>query len=189
MMLLIIVFNDLLVQIPMAVLVGVMIMVSIGTFDWSSLTRFHKVPVTDTVVMVITVGTVVKTHDLSKGVLAGVILSAIFFVAKISKIHVEEAYEESTKKLVYQVSGQVFFASIDNLMKHFDFNADAKEVVIDFSDSHIWDDSAVAAIDKLVLKFRENDKDVQIVGLNKDSSQLVKRLAVHNKPNASVSNH
>jgi len=189
MMLLIIVFNDLLVQIPMAVLVGVMIMVSIGTFDWSSLTRFHKVPITDTVVMVITVGTVVKTHDLSKGVLAGVILSAIFFVAKISKIHVEEAYEESTKRLVYQVSGQVFFASIDNLMKHFDFNADAKEVVIDFSDSHIWDDSAVAAIDKLVLKFRENNKDVQIVGLNKDSSQLVKRLAVHNKPNASVSNH
>ncbi|WP_281976114.1 SulP family inorganic anion transporter [Halobacillus litoralis] len=185
MMLLIIVFNDLLVQIPMAVLVGVMVMVSIGTFDWSSLTRFHKVPLTDSVVMVVTVGTVVKTHDLSKGVLAGVILSAIFFVAKISKIHVEKVYEESTMTLVYKVRGQVFFASIENLLKHFDYNVDAKKVVIDFSDSHVWDDSAVAALDKLVLKYRENDVDVEMVGLNKDSSQLVKRLALHD----TLSNH
>lgn len=189
MMLLIIVFNDLLVQIPMAVLVGVMIMVSVGTFDWSSLTRFNRTPISDSVVMVVTVATVVKTHDLSKGVLAGVILSAIFFVAKISKIHVEEAYEKSSMKMVYKVSGQVFFASTDNLLKHFDYSIEAKEVEIDFSNAHVWDDSAVAAIDKLVLKFRENDIDVQVVGLNKDSSQLVKRLAVHNKSNASVSNH
>ncbi|RDY70223.1 SulP family inorganic anion transporter [Halobacillus trueperi] len=189
MMLLIISFNDLLVQIPMAVLVGVMIMVSIGTFDWSSLTKFHKTPITDSVVMVVTVGTVVKTHDLSKGVLAGVILSAIFFVAKISKVKVEEMYEESTMKMVYHVSGQVFFASTDNLLKHFDYTINAKKVEINFSDSHVWDDSAVAAIDKLVLKYREHGKDVEIVGLNKDSSQLVKKLAVHNKANATLSNH
>ncbi|CDQ21155.1 sulfate permease, SulP family [Halobacillus karajensis] len=189
MMLLIIVFNDLLVQIPMAVLVGVMIMVSIGTFDWSSLTKFHKTPISDSVVMVVTVGTVVKTHDLSKGVLAGVILSAIFFVAKISKVKVEEVYDESTKKMVYYVSGQVFFASTDNLMKHFDYTVNADKVEINFSDSHVWDDSAVAAIDKLVLKYREYGKDVEIVGLNKDSSQLVQKLAVHNKTNATLSNH
>ncbi|SFJ61952.1 sulfate permease, SulP family [Halobacillus dabanensis] len=189
MMLLIIVFNDLLVQIPMGVLVGVMIMVSIGTFDWSSLTKFHKVPISDSVVMVVTVATVVKTHDLSKGVLTGVILSAIFFVAKISKVKVEKVYEESTKKMVYHVSGQVFFASTDNLMKHFDYNVAADKVEINFSDSHVWDDSAVAAIDKLVLKYRENGKVVEIVGLNKDSSQLVQKLAVHNKENATLSNH
>ncbi|MBH0228664.1 SulP family inorganic anion transporter [Halobacillus yeomjeoni] len=185
MMLLIIVFNDLLVQIPMGVLVGVMVMVSIGTFDWSSLTKFNKAPITDSVVMVVTVGTVVKTHDLSKGVLAGVILSAIFFVAKISKVYVDETFEKETMKMVYNVSGQVFFASTDNLLKHFDFNIEAKQVEINFSNAHIWDDSAVAAIDKLVLKFKENDIDVKVVGLNKDSSQLMKRLAA----NATVSNH
>ncbi|WP_226576629.1 SulP family inorganic anion transporter [Halobacillus litoralis] len=189
MMTLIIAFNDILVQIPMAVLVGIMIMVSIGTFDWSSLTRLHKTPLTDTVVMIITVGTVVKTHDLSKGVLAGVILSAIFFVAKISKVHVEEVYQESTKKMVYHVTGQIFFASTDSLIKHFDYSVDAESVEIDFTDAHVWDDSAVAAIDKLVMKYRENNTDVEIVGLNKDSSQLVKKLAVHNKADASLSNH
>ncbi|GGC73504.1 putative sulfate transporter YbaR [Thalassobacillus devorans] len=188
-MLLIIVFQNVLVQIPMAVLVGVMIMVSIGTFDWSSLTKLHVMPKTDAAVMIVTVVTVVKTHDLSKGVLAGVILSAIFFVAKISSVHVAKKFEEQTRTLTYTVKGQVFFASVDNLIKHFDFNADADYVKIDFSHSHIWDDSAVAAIDKLVLKFREHDKDVEITGLNEDSSKLVKRLGVYHKADASLSNH
>lgn len=189
MMLLIIVFNNVLVQIPMAVLVGVMIMVSIGTFDWQSLTKFRRTPITDSVVMVVTVATVVKTHDLSKGVLAGVILSAIFFVVKISKVKVEEIYEKSTQTMVYRVKGEVFFASTDNLIEHFDYNVDAKQIQIDFSEAHIWDDSGVAAVDKLVIKFREHDKEVEIVGLNKDSSKLVDRLAIYHQPNASTSNH
>ncbi|MCA0969719.1 SulP family inorganic anion transporter [Halobacillus litoralis] len=189
MMLLIIVFNDLLVQIPMAVLVGVMIMVSIGTFDWSSLTKFKKAPITDSVVMVVTVGTVVQTHDLSKGVLAGVILSAIFFVVKISKVKVEETIDQHTQTLVYKVKGQVFFASTDNMIEHFNYGVDAKTVRIDFQEAHVWDDSAVAAIDKLVIKFREHGKNVEITGLNKDSSQLVDRLAVYDQSNASASNH
>ncbi|GEN53035.1 SulP family inorganic anion transporter [Halobacillus faecis] len=185
MMLLIIVFNDLLVQIPMAVLVGVMIMVSIGTFDWSSLTRFKKTPITDSIVMLVTVGTVVQTHDLSKGVIAGVILSAIFFVAKISKVKVEEVFDQNAEKMVYHVSGQVFFASTDSLIKHFDYDVQTSHVVIDFTHSHVWDDSAVAAIDKLVTKYEERDINVEIVGLNKDSSQLVQRLTVNDKLNAS----
>ncbi|WP_051348945.1 SulP family inorganic anion transporter [Bacillus sp. SB49] len=189
MMLLIIVFNDLLVQIPMAVLVGVMIMVSVGTFDWSSLTKFHKAPITDTAVMVITVGTVVMTHDLSRGVLAGVLLSAIFFAAKISKVHVERSLDEGAQKIVYRVSGQVFFASTENLIKQFDYTVDADHVEIDFTNAHLWDDSAVGAVDKLVIKFREHEKDVSVVGLNKDSSKLVERLAVYDKPGASASNH
>ncbi|MEC3883530.1 SulP family inorganic anion transporter [Halobacillus sp. HZG1] len=185
MMLLIIVFNDLLVQIPMAVLVGVMIMVSIGTFDWSSLTRFKKTPITDSIVMLVTVGTVVQTHDLSKGVIAGVILSAIFFVAKISKVKVEEVFDQNTEKMVYHVSGQVFFASTDSLLKHFDYDVKASQVVIDFTYAHVWDDSAVAAIDKLITKYEDRDIDVEIVGLNKDSSKLVRRLTVNDKLNAS----
>ncbi|WLR47665.1 SulP family inorganic anion transporter [Halobacillus litoralis] len=185
MMLLIIVFNDLLVQIPMAVLVGVMIMVSIGTFDWSSLTRFKKTPITDSIVMVVTVGTVVQTHDLSKGVIAGVILSAIFFVAKISKVKVEEVFDKNAERMVYHVSGQVFFASTDSLIKHFDYDVQTSHVVIDFTHAHVWDDSAVAAIDKLVTKYEERDINVEMVGLNKDSSQLVQRLTVNDKLNAS----
>ncbi len=183
-MLLIISFNDLLVQIPMAVLVGVMFMVSIGTFDWSSLTKFHKNPISDSVVMVVTVIAVVLTHNLSIGVLAGVILSAIFFVAKISKVHVEESLQAET--MTYYVSGQVFFASIESLMTQIDPQADAKEIHIDFTKAHVWDDSAVAAIDKLVTKFEENDKSVQIIGLNEASSDLVNRLAAYqNKAKAS----
>ncbi|MFD2637795.1 SulP family inorganic anion transporter [Piscibacillus salipiscarius] len=188
-MLLIIVFQDLLVQIPMAVLVGVMIMVSIGTFDWASLKNIHVMPKTDAAVMIVTVVTVVKTHDLSKGVLAGVILSAIFFVAKISSIKVEKFINEETETLVYRIKGQVFFASVENLLKQVDYKADVKNVQIDFTQAHIWDDSAVATIDKIVLKHREHGKQVDITGLNEDSSKLVERLAVHNKPNASLSNH
>nr|WP_079530580.1 SulP family inorganic anion transporter [Halobacillus hunanensis] len=183
-MLLIISFNDLLVQIPMAVLVGVMFMVSIGTFDWSSLTKFHRNPISDSVVMVVTVTAVVLTHNLSIGVLAGVILSAIFFVAKISKVHVEEKLQAET--MTYYVSGQVFFASIESLMNQVDLQADAKEIHIDFTKAHVWDDSAVAAIDKLITKFKENDKSVQIIGLNEASSDLVNRLtAYQNKAKAS----
>ncbi|TFB22826.1 SulP family inorganic anion transporter [Filobacillus milosensis] len=188
-MTLIIVFQDLLVQIPMAVLVGIMIMVSIGTFDWSSLKKLHVMPKTDAAVMIVTVATVVKTHDLSKGVLAGVILSAIFFVAKISSVKVEKELEERTRTMVYQVKGQVFFASVESLLKHFDFKADADHVVVDFSHAHVWDDSAVAVIDKIVLKFRQYEKEVEITGLNADSSKLVERLGVHDKPNATLSNH
>lgn len=188
-MLLIIVFQDLLVQIPMAVLVGVMIMVAIGTFDWTSLKKLHVMPKTDLAVMIVTVVTVVKTHDLSKGVLAGVVLSAIFFVAKISSLKVEKMLDEQTQTMVYRIKGQVFFASVDSLLNHIDYNVDADHVRVDFSQAHIWDDSAVATIDKIVLKYRDYGKQVEITGLNEDSSQLVERLGVHNKPNASLSNH
>ncbi|UOQ43558.1 SulP family inorganic anion transporter [Halobacillus salinarum] len=188
-MMLIILFNDVLVQIPMGVLVGVMFMVSINTFDWSSLTRLHKVPVTDSVVMVSTVATVVTTHDLSKGVFAGVLLSAVFFVAKISKLHIDKEWDKTTRKVKYIVRGQVFFASIESLMNQIECNEDIDQVEIDFTHAHVWDDSAVAAIEKLLLKFRENNTDVKIAGLNKDSSKLVTKLGVHHKANASFTDY
>lgn len=187
-MVLILLLNNILVQIPMAALVGVMIMVSIGTFDWSSLRKLHIMPITDTAVMIVTVVTVVFTHDLSKGVLVGVLLSAIFFAAKISKVHVETTLDERNHK-TYSVKGQLFFASVTDLVSGFDFKEDIQEVVIDFSHAHLWDDSAVGAIDKIVLKFKQNGTNVSIIGLNKDSSTLVKKLAVYDKANAKMANH
>ncbi|WP_102348573.1 SulP family inorganic anion transporter [Bacillus sp. Marseille-P3661] len=188
-MFLILVLGNVVVMIPMAALVGVMIVVSISTFDWSSLKTLNKVPLTDTIVMVVTVVTVVITHDLSKGVFAGIILSAIFFVAKISKVQVTSTLDKINNKRVYKVRGQVFFASVTDLVNSFDLKEDVTTVEIDFAQAHVWDDSAVAAIDKVVLKFRENDTKVNILGLNEPSSNLVGRLAVHNKQGAKLSNH
>jgi SulP family sulfate permease len=188
-MILIILLNDILVRIPMAALVAVMIMVSIGTFDWSSLKKLHIMPISDSAVMIVTVVTVVLTHDLSKGVLAGVLLSAVFFAAKISKVYVDSKLEEKSSKKIYSVKGQLFFASVTDLVSNFDYKEEISHVVIDFSQAHIWDDSAVGAIDKIVLKYKQNGTKVSLVGLNQDSSTLVKKLAVYDKTNANVANH
>ncbi len=178
-MVLIIVLNEFLVQIPMAALVGVMIMVSIGTFDWSSIRNIHKTPLSDTIVMLSTVGTVLMTHDLSKGVLVGILLSAIFFASKISKVKVST---EGSQRKIYRVSGQLFFASVTEFMEHFNFNENVKDVTIDLSQAHLWDDSAVGAIDKVILKYHQNSIKVQLIGLNKESNKLLEKLATHNKP-------
>lgn len=186
-MFLIIVLGDLVVQIPMPVLVGIMIMVSIGTFDWSSFSYLRKAPKTDAAVMLVTVGIVVATHDLSKGVIAGVILSAIFFVAKISHLKVKEQRED--ERVIFNVEGQLFFASVENFVDSFDFNVTSEDIIIDFSNAHIWDDSAVGAIDKVVLKYRENHNTVTIKGLNSSSRKIVDKLAIYNNANAKLSVH
>ncbi len=187
-MFLILVLGDWVVKIPMAALAGVMIMVSIGTFDWSSLRTLTKVPLTDTVVMLVTVITVVATHDLSKGVIAGVILSAVFFAAKISKLDVSA--KESEHRTVYKVRGQLFFASVEDFVNSFSFTEKQDLILIDFSEAHIWDDSAVAAIDKVVLKLKEQTStEVKLTGLNDVSEELLQRLATYNKPSARASAH
>lgn len=178
-MVLIIVLRDVVFKIPMAALVGVMFMVCISTFDWSTLRVLRKAPLTDSIVMIVTVITVLTTGNLSKGVLAGVLLSAVFFVVKISKIKV--VTHISNEKRVYRVQGQVFFASVENLIESIELNATEKIVNIDFSEAHVWDDSGVAAIDKIVLKLRGNGVTVNITGLNKPSSRLVDRLAMYSK--------
>ncbi|MEE3895577.1 SulP family inorganic anion transporter [Priestia megaterium] len=187
-MFLILVLGDWVVKIPMAALAGVMIMVSIGTFDWSSLRTITKVPLTDTVVMLVTVITVVATHDLSKGVIAGVILSAVFFAAKISKLDVSA--KESEHRTVYKVKGQLFFASVEDFVNSFSFTEKQDQILIDFSEAHIWDDSAVAAIDKIVLKLKEQTSaEVKLTGLNDVSEELLQRLATYNKANVRASAH
>lgn len=173
-MILIVVLGNLVVQIPMAALVGVMIMVSISTFDWNSVRTLHKVPRTDAAVMVVTVGTVVITHNLAIGVLAGVVLSAIFFAGKISKVNVSA--EVINQKKTYYVQGQIFFASVTDFVAAFDYKENMTEVVIDLSQSHLWDDSAVGAIDKIKYKFEQNNIDVKFIGLNKDSTNLMNKI-------------
>ena len=178
-MFLIIVLGNLVVQIPMPVLVGIMIMVSIGTFDWSSFTYLRKAPKADAIVMLVTVGIVVATNDLSKGVFAGVILSAIFFVAKISKLKVKEHHDN--KQLIFKVDGQLFFASTEDFIASFDFSVENEDIIIDFSNARIWDDSAVGAVDKVVMKYREKNNRVTIKDLDTSSQKLLNELAVYNK--------
>ncbi|MDZ5713110.1 SulP family inorganic anion transporter [Jeotgalibacillus sp. HH7-29] len=187
---LIMVLTDVVVQIPMAVLVGVMIMVSIGTFDWGSLTRLHKVPRTDAAVMIVTVATVVITHDLSKGVLAGVLLSAIFFAAKISKVHIDKEIDEAASQITYRVEGQIFFASVTDFVSEIDFDPQGMDtVVLDFTKAHLWDDSAINAVDKVAIKIQQNGAEVKLTGLNKESNELVDQLSVYDQPDAKVSGH
>ncbi|WML48608.1 SulP family inorganic anion transporter [Neobacillus sp. PS3-34] len=179
---LIMLLKGFLVQIPMAALVGVMFMVSIGTFDWSCLRSFKKVPITDTIVMIVTVITVVKTSNLSMGVLVGVILSAIFFASKISKVNVTSLSAQGSHKKTYHVSGQLFFASVTDFVNSFDYKEEVKEIHLDLSNAHLWDDSAVGAIDKVVIKYHQNGVKVNLKGLNTESNKLIKKIAVHNKP-------
>ncbi|WHY98630.1 SulP family inorganic anion transporter [Peribacillus simplex] len=176
-MVLIVVLNDVLIKIPMAALVAVMIMVSIGTFDWSSLKRLTKAPKADAAVMIVTVLIVLYTHDLSKGVFAGVLLSMIFFSAKISKVAVEKTEDIPAKKITYHISGQIFFASVQDFVSKFDFKEKANSIVIDFSHSKIWDASAVGAVDTVVLKYQLLGIPVQVQGLDEESSLLLEKLA------------
>ncbi|RLQ96196.1 SulP family inorganic anion transporter [Falsibacillus albus] len=186
-LILIISLNPFLIRIPMAALVGVMFMVSIGTFDWTSLKTLHVMPVTDTIVMVVTVVAVLYTHNLSIGVIAGVILSAIFFASKISKVHVTS--EQQKNKKVYYVKGQLFFASVSDFVSSFNFKDSADLIELHLEGAHLWDQSAVDAIDKVVLKYRENHTDVKLIGLNQESLLLVDKIGVHHKSDAKVSNH
>lgn len=175
-MAMILLMNNIVLQIPMAALAGVMIMVSIGTFDWSSLMNIHKLPRTDAIVMVVVVATVVYTHDLSIGVFAGVILSAIFFAWKLSKVDVEEEIDKKTNTLYYEIHGQLFFASVQDFVEDINFEADVKKVNLDFTNAHLWDDSAAGAIDKIEHKFAIREVEVTLTGLDKDSKELMNKI-------------
>lgn len=175
-MFLIIVLGGLVVQIPMAALAGVMIMVSISTFDWASVKNLNKLPRTDAAVMTTTVGIVLITHNLSIGVLSGVLLSAIFFAAKISKVKVTEELIAQDQKKVYRVEGQLFFASVSEFPAQFNFEDTVEEVELDLTHAHLWDDSAIGALDKIEMKFEENNIKVNYSGLNDESDYLKKRI-------------
>ncbi len=172
-------------QIPMAALVAVMIMVSIGTFSWSSLRNLRTHPKTSSTVMLATVLVTVFTHDLAKGVLTGVLLSGLFFARKVSQVlHIESTAADDGRERRYTVTGQVFFAAADAFAAGFDFREALDHVVIDVSRAHFWDLSAVGALDKVVMKFRREGTTVELVGMDAASATLVDRLGVHDKPDA-----
>ncbi len=182
---LIVVLGDWVKQIPMAALVAIMIMVSIGTFSWSSIKNLKSHPRSSSLVMLATVVCVVFTHNLAIGVLAGVLLSGIFFAWKIAQIfRVTSTLSEDGRARRYVVEGQVFFASADDFTAAFDFKEVLERVTIDVSRAHIWDISSVAALDMIVLKFRREGAEVDIIGLNQASETIVDRLAIHDKPGA-----
>jgi len=181
----ILVLGDWVSQIPMAALVAIMIMVSIGTFSWSSIKNLRDHPRSSSIVMIATVIGVVYTHNLAIGVLIGVLLSAIFFAWKIAQIfRITSTLSADGLHRTYMVEGQVFFASVANFNTAFDFKEALEKVTIDVRHAHIWDISSVAALDMIVLKFRREGADVEIIGMNEASETIVDRLAIHDKPGA-----
>ncbi|HQS81624.1 MAG TPA: SulP family inorganic anion transporter [Thiobacillus sp.] len=184
-LLLIVFLSDWVAQIPMAALVAVMIMVSIGTFSWESLVNLKKHPASTSVVMVMTVVVVVATHNLAYGVFVGVLLAALFFANKVAQYkYVTSELSEGGVARTYRVVGQVFFASADKFVDFFDFREAVDKVTIDLCQAHFWDITAVSALDKVVLRFRREGTEVEVIGLNEASSTIVDRFAVHDKPGA-----
>jgi len=172
-------------MIPMAALVAVMIMVSIGTFSWGSVKDLAKNPKSSSVVMIATVIVVVATHNLAYGVLVGVLLSALFFANKVGQIlYIGSTLSKDGHERTYNVIGQVFFSSSEQFVGAFDFKEAVEKVTIDLSKAHFWDITAVSSLDKVVIKFRREGTEVELIGLNEASATLVDKFAVHNQPDA-----
>jgi SulP family sulfate permease len=171
-------------KIPMAALVAVMIMVSIGTFSWDSVLNIRKNPVSSNLVTFATVVVVVFTHNLAYGVLVGVLLAGLFFANKVSRILLVESHikEGGEQHRIYVVRGQVFFASAEKFVSYFDFKEVIDNVTIDLTHAHFWDLTGVAALDKVVIKLRREGISVNTVGLNEASATIVDRFGVHDKP-------
>ena len=184
-LLMVVFLGDWVGQIPMAALVAVMIMVSIGTFNWASLKGLRDNPRSSSMVMVATVVVTVATHDLAKGVLVGVLLSGFFFAHKVGQIlRIKSMTADEGRMRTYEVTGQVFFASAERFINAFDFKEVIEKVRIDVSRAHFWDITAVSALDKVVIKFRREATEVEVIGMNEASATMVDKFAVHDKDGA-----
>ena len=169
----------------MAALVAIMIMVSIGTFSWSSIKNLKDHPRSSSIVMLATVFFVIYTHNLAIGVLVGVLLEGIFFAWKISQLfQVSTSVTPDGKHRTYVIKGQMFFASSENFMQSFDFKEAVETVTIDLGEAYIWDISSISALDLAIIKLRREGADVKVIGLNEASKTLVDRLSVHDKKDA-----
>jgi SulP family sulfate permease len=165
-------------QVPVAALVAIMIMVSVSTFSWSSLGDLARHPKVSGVVMLATVAVTIATHDLAAGVVVGVLLSGVFFAFKVTRLmDVRIAHDAPSDTRVYTVSGQIFFASADIFADRFDLRDTARHVRIDLTAAHLWDITAVAALDDVVAKLRRHGIAVELIGLNAASAILVDRHA------------
>lgn len=182
-LILVVYLNEWVAKIPMAALVAVMIMVSIGTFNWESIKNLKRYPLSSNIVMIMTVIVVVWTHNLAYGVFVGVLLAALFFANKVSHfMYVEKELDEENSVRRYTVHGQVFFNSAAKFVAQFKFKEAVEKVVIDLNRAHFWDISAVSALDKAVIKFRREGAQVELIGLNQASETIVDRFGVHDKP-------
>jgi SulP family sulfate permease len=182
---LLMVLGDVVGLIPMPALVAIMIMVSIGTFSWSSLNDLRMHPRRSSLVMLATVITVVGTHNLALGVGVGVLLSGIFFAWKVSQIfRVTSMLTADGRERDYLVEGQLFFASAADFLDAMDFQEPLERVRIDVTKAHIWDLTGVNAVDTAVLKFRRQGVTVELVGMNDASATIMDKLAVHDEPGA-----
>jgi SulP family sulfate permease len=169
-------------RVPMPALVAVMIMVSIGTFSWNSIPNLRRHPPTSSIVMLTTVVVVVATHDLSLGVLAGVLLSGIFFAGKVQRMFtVERESLADGMEATYRVTGEIFFASVERFTRAFQAEDRAERVVIDVTRAHFWDISGVGALDKVVARLRRDARQVEVIGYNQASADIIDRFALHDK--------
>ncbi len=179
--------SDWVSRIPMAALVAVMIMVSIGTFSWQSLRDLRTHPLSTSCVMLTTVIVVVFTHNLAYGVFAGVLLASLFFANKVAHfLKIDGQTDDTGETKTYQVKGQVFFASSQRFINGFDFKEVVSHVVIDLTNAHFWDITAVSSLDKVVMKFRREGTQVDVIGLNEASATIVDRFGTHDKPEALI---
>ncbi|MEE2774335.1 MAG: SulP family inorganic anion transporter [Pseudomonadota bacterium] len=184
-LILVVLLGDFVSKVPMAALVAIMIMVSIGTFSWSSIKNLKEYPRSSSVVMLSTVFFVIYTHNLAIGVLIGILLEGIFFAWKISQLFkVSSSVTQDGRHRTYHIKGQLFFASVESFMSSFDFKEAVDTVTIDLSAAHIWDISSVNALDMAILKLRREGAEVTVKGINEASETLVDKLAIHDKPDA-----
>lgn len=166
-------------EMPMGALVAVMIMVSIGTFRWSSITNIPRIPRTETVVMLTTMIITILTRNFALGVVTGIIMSTVFFSRQIAQlVFVDKVLSEDGNHCTYNVSGQIFFVSVDEFLNQFDFTELVDSITINLTHAHLWDQGAITAIDKVVLKFRRNGVQVELIGLNEASTNLLEKLTV-----------
>nr|WP_246125402.1 SulP family inorganic anion transporter [Cellulomonas xylanilytica] len=173
--------GDVVAIIPMAALVAVMVMVSVGTLDWHSIDprTLRRMPKSETAVMLVTVAVTVATHNLAYGVIVGVLVATVLFarrVAHLTSITRLDASDDDGQR-VYAVRGELFFASSNDLVYQFDYAGDPHDVVIDMTDAHVWDASTVATLDAIRHKYATKGKTVTIVGMNPDSTERHDRLA------------
>ena len=175
----IIILNRFVTKIPVVALASVMVVVAISTFNWGSIKRIKKVPKSDTLVMISTVVVVLLTNNLAYGVVVGIIISSIAFVSKISDINIEK--KEVKGYVKYIVKGQLFFVSTTKFIDSFEYNEKTDTINIDFTNARVWDESAVDAIDKVVIKYKKNNINVNLTGLNEKSLDLIDKIGTYNK--------
>ena len=170
-MFLILVLGDFVVQIPMPVLAGVMVVVCITQFDWQSFKYVATAPKKDVFVMLLTIGVVLYTHNLALGVIAGIVVSALFFINEISRVKITQ------DGATYFVSGQLFFASTESFIDYFKGQKiEHDQIVVDFTNCKVWDDSAIGALMKVKDQLKANQITVSYVQMDASSKQLMKKL-------------